>query len=66
LGAIAVFKNKRELSLLISTKVYVDVTACLIDTFYFVRRRSKNSVQRVITSLQLERNHARLTVQSFR
>src|SRR5215813_5465572 len=66
LGAIAIFKYKRKLSLLICTEVYVDVTACLIDAFDFVRRRSKSRIQRLVTGLQLKRNQAWLMAQSFR
>src|SRR5262245_55988172 len=65
-GAIVVFKDKRELFLLICTEVYFNVTPCLIDAFDFVTRRPKCRVQRVITSLHLKRNHAWLTIQSFR
>src|SRR5215213_1776928 len=66
LSAIAIFKDKREFSLLICTEIYVDVTGCLIDAFDFVCRRPKSCVQRVVTGLQLKRNHAWLTLQSLR
>src|SRR6185369_2434954 len=66
LGAVAVFKDKRELSLLVLSEVDYDIATCLIDAFDFVRRRSKRRIQSLIAGLQLKRNHAWLALQSFR